>query len=289
MSTTDPPRSGLRQVTADPLPQPFLPPSPRPPRALSPGLHFGMGLLSMRRSLPRRKAVRRLHRMGGAPRSRRSHVRRCLQPPGSRVGRLSAAIEGSGKSLGLWALSFACGRCRREGAASCQLPTVDPGWSAQPPTGSTASHRRRAAPRTPRQLREENDCGGLRQACSAYRGLEDHTVGRFTNFCVTAMRDTHAISGGHAPDAAQRTSSDWAQPTPSRNRADHLKNQNNLAGPRKRGRGPLQDASGGPSAPGGRYPPEAPAEGRPRSGETWGPGRNSYLVPSPHISPLRSE
>ena len=40
-----------------------------------------------------------------------------------------------------------------------------------------------------------------------------------------------------------------------------------------------KDASGGPSAPGGRYPPEAPAEGRPRNGETWGPA--IALVPRP--------
>ena len=96
VSTTDPPRSGLRQVTADPIPQPLLAPSPRPPRALSPGLHSGMGLLSMGRSWPRRRAVRRLHRTGGAPRRRRSHVRRCLQPPGSDVARLWAAIGAGG-------------------------------------------------------------------------------------------------------------------------------------------------------------------------------------------------
>ena len=126
VSTTDPPRSGLRQVTADPIPQPLLAPSPRPPRALSPGLHFGMGLLSMRRSWPRPKAVRRLHRMGGAPRRRRSHVRRCLQPPGSDVARLSAAIGAGGKPFGLSKLTFARGRCRREGATSYSLRDVYP-------------------------------------------------------------------------------------------------------------------------------------------------------------------
>ena len=98
-STTDPPRSGLRQVTADPIPKPLLAPPSRPRGRPPPGLHFGMGLLSMGRSWPRRRAVRRLHRTGGAPRRRRSHVRRCLQPPGSDVGRLSRPRSGQVANL----------------------------------------------------------------------------------------------------------------------------------------------------------------------------------------------
>ena len=126
VSTTDPPRSGLRQVPADPLPQPLLPPSPRPRGRPPPGLHSGMGLLSMRRSWPRPKAVRRLHRTGGAPRSRRSHGRRSLQPPGSDVARLSAAIGAGGKPFGLSKLTFTRGRCRCEGATSYSLRAVHP-------------------------------------------------------------------------------------------------------------------------------------------------------------------
>ena len=48
-----------------------------------------------------------------------------------------------------------------------------------------------------------------------------------------------------------------------------------------------KDASGGPSAPGGRYPPEAPAEGC-GARETWGPGSASspygLLASTPHIA-----
>ena len=113
---------------------------PRPRERPPPGLHSGMGLLSMRRSWPRPKAVRRLHRTGGASRSRRSHGRRSLQPPGSDVTRLPAAIGAGGKPFGLSKLAFTRGRCRREGATSYSLRAVYPAYSAPTPSPSTTPH-----------------------------------------------------------------------------------------------------------------------------------------------------
>ena len=157
-STTDPPRSGLRQVTADPIPKPLLAPPSRPRGRPPPGLHFGMGLLSMGRSWPRPKAVRRLHRMGGAPRSRRSHVRRCLQPPGSDVARLSAAIGAGGKPFGLSKLTFTHG----EGAAARALLHIPYETSIPPSLRPRRAHRppltRRSRLRgLPTLVREEYD------------------------------------------------------------------------------------------------------------------------------------
>ena len=51
--------------------------------------------------------------------------------------------------------------------------------------------------------------------------------------------------------------------------------------------GVASSPSGGPSAPGGRYPPEAPAEGC-GARETWGPGSAlspyGLLASTPHIA-----
>ncbi len=149
VSTTDPPRFQLRRVTADPIPHPLLAPSPRPRERPPPGLHSGMGLLSMGRSWPGPEAVQRLHRTGGAPRSRRSHGLRSLQPRGSLVARLWAAIGAGGKPFGLSKLTFPRGRCRCEGATSYSLRDVYPARPAPTPSPSTTPHLPLAAPRMP--------------------------------------------------------------------------------------------------------------------------------------------